>query len=83
MSNILDLDDDFDFGFTTVSDDVFAEAESAAQEGQLKAEKMYKMILPLLNNLSKDADKNAYIHWPNRGPAIEKQIQKILNLTRG
>lgn len=74
--------DDFDFGFTTVSEDVFAQAEAATQEGQLKAEQMYKMVLPLLNNLAKDADKNAYIHWPNRAAKIEefkKKLTSILN----
>jgi len=74
--------EDFDFGFTTVSEDVFAQAEQATQEGQAKAELMYKMVLPLLNNLSKDADKNAYIHWPNRATKIEefkKKLSSILN----
>lgn len=74
--------EDFDFGFTTVSEDVFVQAEAATQEGQLKAETMYKMILPLLNNLAKDADKNAYIHWPNRASKIEefkKKLSSILN----
>ena len=79
--NITELDD-FDFGFTTVSDDVFAQAEAATQEGQLKADRIYKMVLPLLNNLAKDADNNAYIHWPNRAAKIEefkKKLQSILN----
>ena len=77
----LDLDEDFDFGFTTVGDDVFQQAEAAAVEGQQKAELMYKMVLPLLNNLAKDADKNAYIHWPNRATKIEefrKKLQAII-----
>ena len=34
MSDITELDDDFDFGFTSVSEDVFAQAEAATQEGQ-------------------------------------------------
>jgi hypothetical protein len=79
MSDITELDD-FDFGFTTVSEDVFAQAEQATQEGQLKAEQMYKMILPLLNNLAKDADKNAYIHWPNRAGKIEEFKKKLLSI---
>jgi hypothetical protein len=81
MSNITELDD-FDFGFTSVSEDVFAQAEAATQEGQLKAEQIYKMVLPLLNNLVKDADKNAYIHWPNRAAKIEefkKKLQTVIN----
>lgn len=81
MANI-DLDVEFDFGFTSVSEDVFQQAEAAAQEGQLKAEAIYKLVLPLLNNLSKDAEKNAYIHWPNRKEKIEafkKKLEDILN----
>jgi len=79
--NKIDFDDDFDFGFTTVSDEVFQQAEAAAEEGQQKAEQMYKLVLPLLNNLAKDADKNAYIHWPNRKEKIEafkKKLQSLL-----
>ncbi len=40
-----------------------------------------KVILPLLYNLSKSDEP--YIHWPNRGPIIKAQIEKILKLTRG
>jgi hypothetical protein len=42
---------------------------------------MYKLVLPLLNNLAKDAEKNAYIHWPNRKEKIEafkKKLQSLL-----
>jgi len=74
---ILDLDEEFDFGFTTVSDDIFQQAEAATVEGQQKAELMYKLVLPLLNNLAKDADKNAYIHWPNRAAKIEEFKKKL------
>ena len=41
-----------------------------------------KIIMPFLTNLYKTASQ-PYIHWPNRGPIIEKQMQKILTLTRG
>jgi len=40
-----------------------------------------KVILPFLYNLSKSDEP--YIHWPNRGPIIKAQIDKILKLTRG
>lgn len=39
------------------------------------------MVLPLLVNLMKNPEKD-YIHWPNRGPLIQKQIDKILAITR-
>jgi hypothetical protein len=35
------------------------------------------MIMPLLKNLEKDADKNAYIHWPNRKEKIQQFIKKL------
>lgn len=79
MSDI-DLEDDFDFGFTTVSEEVFQQAEAAAEEGLQKAEQMYKLILPLLNNLAKDADKNAYIHWPGRKEKIEAFKNRLQSL---
>ena len=79
MANI-DLDGDFDFGFTTVSEDIFTQAQQSAEESQAKAEAMYKLVLPLLNNLAKDADKNAYIHWPNRKEKIEAFKKKLESL---
>lgn len=39
------------------------------------------MILPLLQNLKKNPEKD-YIHWPNRAVIIDKQIEKILSITR-
>ena len=39
-----------------------------------------KIVLPFLYNLSKSDEP--YIHWPNRGPIIKAQIEKILKLTR-
>ena len=39
-----------------------------------------KIVLPFLYNLSKSDEP--YIHWPNRGPIIKAQIEKLLKLTR-
>lgn len=72
----IDLDD-FDFGFTTTNVD-----EIAAPVSQDKAQRMYNAIIPLLNNLAKDSDTNAYIHWPNRSAKIQefkKKLDSILN----
>ena len=70
MSN-LELDDEFDFGFSSVSEGDFIAREnkavaSAVEGVQTKVEQMYNMVLPLLNNLAKDGETNAYIHWPHR-----------------
>jgi len=40
-----------------------------------------KVVLPFLYNLAKSEEP--YIHWPNRGPIIKAQIDKIIKLTRG
>lgn len=76
-----ELDEDFDFGFTTHSDEEFVGADEA-HAAQNKAEAMYKAIIPLLNNLAKDADKNEMIRWPNRAAKIaefKKRLETILN----
>jgi hypothetical protein len=39
------------------------------------------MIIPLLNNLMKNPEKE-FIKWPNRVEKIQTQIQKILQITR-
>lgn len=46
-----------------------------------KLQQVEQLILPLLYNLKKNPDKE-YIHWPNRTEVIDKQIQKILHVTR-
>ncbi len=76
--------DDFDFGFTTVSEeDITAPIVTAAiDQSHDKAQQMLDAIVPLLNNLAKDSDKNAYIHWPDRAKKIDafkKKLESILN----
>jgi hypothetical protein len=53
-------------------------------EAQLKDKirKLEQIIVPLLNNLLKTADKE-YILWPNRGPVVQKQLDAVLAITRG
>jgi len=61
--------------------------EVEERKGQLEVEYKGKMetieslIMPLLYNLLKNPDKE-YILWPNRTEVIQKQIDKILNVTR-
>jgi hypothetical protein len=83
------LDESFDFGFSIVDEgelEVLQEAqdtitsvsaEAATLDGRLN--KLYSMVIPLLNNLAKNPDKN-YIHWPNRVKKIEEfraQLDKV------
>ena len=77
---------DDDFGFTAVDeaeyDAVIAEKDETVEEYKTRLAQVEKIIMPFLTNLLK-SQSQPYIHWPNRGPIIEKQIQKILTLTRG
>jgi hypothetical protein len=77
----LELDENFDFGFTTHAGEEFVDADEA-NTALNKAQAMYDAILPLLNNLAKDADKNEMIRWPNRAVKIyefRKRLEEILN----
>lgn len=75
-----------DFGFTAVDEveyqAVIAEKDETVEEYKARLAEVEKIIMPFLSNLLKTADQ-PYIHWPNRKPVLEKQIQKILTLTRG
>ena len=77
---------DDDFGFTAVDEAeyeaVIAEKDETVEEYKTRLTQVEKIIMPFLTNLLK-SQTQPYIHWPNRGPIIEKQIQKILTLTRG
>ena len=46
-----------------------------------KLKECERVILPLLYNLKKNPDKE-YIYWPQRTAIIDKQIQKVLSITR-
>ena len=82
-------DDLFDFGFTAVDEDELeavqkvtqkaAAVESTATTTQEKLDKLYNAVMPLLNNLKKNPEKE-YILWPNRltkVEAFEDHLQKI------
>lgn len=86
--------DDFDFGFSAVSEDELKtierelEAKIASQDQQLqqvsqthreKLATLYNMVMPLLKNLAKDADKD-YIYWPDRQKKMQEFIKKVQDL---
>lgn len=77
---------DSDFGFTTVDEAeyqaVIAEKDETVEEYKQRLAQVEKIIMPFLTNLYKSRSQ-PYIHWPNRGPILETQMQKILTLTRG
>ena len=54
----------------------------ATTEAQTKLETLRDMIMPLLNNLAKDPDKE-YILWPNRAEKIAAFIEKVNTFVDG
>ena len=64
------------------SDDVQFAVAQAEEEVKGKVSELEKIIMPLLVNLMKTADKE-YIHWPNREKQVQGTIDKVLALTRG
>ena len=74
------MSDMFDFGFTAVDEDELEavqkattaawKIESTANTTQEKLDSLYNAIVPLLNNLKKNPEKE-YILWPNRLAKVE------------
>ena len=60
-------------------DTITKDVQTADITNRFKA--IEKVIIPFLYNLQKTDEP--YIHWPNRGPIIKAQIEKLLKLTRG
>ena len=86
--------EEHDFGFSFIDEsEIDAEmkrmADGAAEEAALQVHSSYKerlkqvenLVLPFLTNLTKDPEK-IMIKWPNRKEVVEKQIQKLLKITR-
>ena len=73
-------DDIFDFGFTAVDETELKAVQEATQRvesvsstatvTQDKLDNLYNAIVPLLNNLKKNPEKE-YILWPNRVEKVE------------
>lgn len=58
------------------------EGREAAVDEKLRD--VEKLIIPLLINLIKpESLEKKYIYWPNRKPIVERQIKRIMALTRG
>jgi len=74
------MSDMFDFGFTAVDEEELEavqrattaawKIESTANTTQEKLDSLYNAIVPLLNNLKKNPEKE-YILWPNRLAKVE------------
>lgn len=83
-----------DFGFSTMElsavralpeitadlKDNIGKAVTAQSKADQRTRDMYDAIMPLINNLLKDADKNPYIHWPNRTEKLNAFKEKLLSI---
>lgn len=80
------MEEDFDFGFTAVDEDQLEAVQQLASKSQTatntvnqleeKLDRLYTAILPLLNNLKKNPEKD-YIYWPKRTAKID-QFEDLL-----
>lgn len=83
------MDDIFDFGFTAVDEEelqavqttaaLASDAEQLATTTQQRLDSLYNAVVPLLNNLKKNPEKE-YILWPDRlakVEAFETHLNKI------
>ena len=86
------MSDMFDFGFTAVDEDELQEvqqtaalasdAEQLATTTQERLDKLYNAIIPLLNNLKKNPEKD-YILWPNRLDKVEEFETHLQEIYKG
>jgi len=83
------MSDIFDFGFTAVDEtelEIVQKAQSdltdlnhTAEDAQGKLDELYNSVIPLLNNLKKNPEKE-YILWPNRTAKIEEFEKKLFDI---
>jgi|TARA_Y100000385_G_scaffold272841_1_gene314072 folate-dependent tRNA-U54 methylase TrmFO/GidA len=83
---------DFDFGFTAVDADELEVVRTATEKSEelsaqvestsAKAELVYNAVIPLLNNLKANPEKD-YIYWPNRHEKIDAFADKLYAIMNG
>tara|TARA_B110000503_G_scaffold142685_1_gene240348 strand:+ start:1409 stop:1672 length:264 start_codon:yes stop_codon:yes gene_type:complete len=86
------IDDIFDFGFTLVDEEELEivqqatnevlKTTSTANDLQIKIDALYNAIIPLLNNLKLNPEKE-YILWPNRLDKVEQFETHLLKIYKG
>jgi len=82
-------DDFFDFGFTAVDETELEAVQKATAEvsqvattattTQEKLDRLYNAVIPLLNNLKKNPEKE-YILWPDRLTKVEAFEDKLTEI---
>ena len=79
------MTDIFDFGFTAVDEnelEVVAEVAEGSKIVQNKLDELYNAIMPLLNNLQKNPEKD-YILWPDRLEKVEEFRDYLTKIYKG
>ena len=86
------MSDMFDFGFTAVDEEELDAVkmdqqdkggmEESLEETQQKLDRLYNAIIPLLNNLKKNPDKD-YILWPNRLEKVDQFEDHLMKIYKG
>jgi hypothetical protein len=86
------MSDMFDFGFTAVDEDelqavqqtaaLASDAEQLATTTQERLDKLYNAVIPLLNNLKRNPEKD-YILWPNRLEKVEEFESHLQSIYKG
>jgi len=86
------MSDMFDFGFTAVDEDELQavqqttalanDAEQLATTTQERLDKLYNAVVPLLNNLKQNPEKD-YILWPNRLEKVEQFESHLQSIYKG
>lgn len=86
------MSDMFDFGFTAVDEDelqavqqtaaLASDAEQLATTTQERLDQLYNAVIPLLNNLKKNPEKD-YILWPNRLEKVEEFESHLQSIYKG
>ena len=66
-----------------MQDDLETRKEELNDRWGTRMNEVEELIIPLLNNLSKDGDSREWIRWPNRTDILNAQIDKITAVTRG
>ena len=79
------MSDIFDFGFTAVDEDELEAVQKvsvAAESTEDKLHNLYNAIIPLLNNLKQNPEKD-YILWPNRLEKVEQFESHLQSIYKG
>jgi|TARA_R110000744_G_scaffold161661_6_gene278194 hypothetical protein len=86
------MEDIFDFGFTAVDEEELSSVQEAtttaaavatkAAGTQEQLDKLYNAVIPLLNNLKKNPEKE-YILWPKRLDKVEAFETMLTKIYKG